>query len=35
MCERIMKFICEKRKEFLKEMTYNLLLTDEEFDAYY
>lgn len=35
MCERIMKFICEKRKEFLKEMTYNPLLTDEEFDVYY
>ncbi len=34
MCERIMKFICEKRKEFLKEMTDNLLLTDDEFDTY-
>jgi translation elongation factor P/translation initiation factor 5A len=29
-----MKFICEKRKEFLKEMTDNLLLTDDEFDTY-
>lgn len=34
MCERIMKFICEKRKEFLKEMTDNLLLTDDDFDIY-
>jgi len=33
MCERIMKFICEKRKELLKEQTDNLLLTDEEYDA--
>ncbi|MDD4388368.1 MAG: hypothetical protein PHV87_04070 [Bacilli bacterium] len=33
MCERIMKFICEKRKELLKEQTDNLLLTDDEYDA--
>ncbi len=32
MCERIMKFICEKRKELLKEQTDNLLLTDDEYD---
>jgi len=28
-----MKFICEKRKELLKEQTDNLLLTDDEYDA--
>ena len=33
MCERIMKFVCEKKKELLKEQTDNLLLTDEEYDA--
>ena len=33
MCERIMKFVCEKKKELLKEQTDNLLLTDDEFDA--
>ena len=33
MCERIIKFIREKRREYLKELVDNLLLTDEEFDC--
>jgi hypothetical protein len=31
MCERIIKFIYEKRREYLKELRDNLLLTDEEY----
>jgi Trp operon repressor len=33
MCERIIKFIYEKRREYRKELVDNLLLTDEEFDG--
>lgn len=33
MCERIIKFIREKRREYLKELVDNLLLTDEEYDG--
>lgn len=33
MCERIIKFICEKRREYIKELRDNLLLTDEEYDG--
>ncbi len=31
MCERIIEFIREKRREYLKELADNLLLTDEEY----
>ncbi len=33
MCERIIEFIYEKRREYIKEFTYTLYLTDEEYDA--
>lgn len=33
MCEKIIKFIYEKRREYRKELVDNLLLTDEEFDG--
>ena len=33
MCERIIKFIYEKRREYRKELVDNPLLTDEEFDG--
>lgn len=33
MCEKIIKFIYEKRRECRKELVDNLLLTDEEFDG--
>ena len=33
MCEKIVKFIYEKRREYRKELIDNPLLTDEEFDG--
>ena len=33
MCERIIKFIYEKRRECRKELIDNPLLTDEEYDT--
>ena len=33
MCERIVKFIYEKRRECIKELIDNPLLTDEEYDG--
>ena len=32
MCERIIKIICEKRREYIKELIDNPLLTNEECD---
>lgn len=34
MCEKIIKFIYEKRREYLKALADNVLLTDEEYYAY-
>lgn len=34
MCEKIIKFIYEKRREYFKELGDNVLLTDEEYYAY-
>jgi Trp operon repressor len=31
MCERIIKIICEKRREYIKEFIVNPLLTHEEY----
>jgi len=33
MCEKIIKFIYEKRREYRKELIDNLLLTNEEYDT--
>ncbi len=33
MCERIVKIICEKRREYIKELIDNPLLTNEECDS--
>ena len=33
MCERIIKIICEKRREYIKELIDNPLLTNEECDG--
>ena len=33
MCERIVKIIYEKRREYIKELIDNPLLTDEEYDG--
>jgi len=34
MCEKTIKFIYEKRREYLKVLADNVLLTDEEYYAY-